>query len=303
MGAARPMSHSHWTSFHLFRSDPLDDFIKTAVAPFVIEVLAGKLASAFFFIRYWEGGQHIRLRLRTTSPSRLASRTRTYFDEYFKKNPSSSRNVELSQAIANDSVQESQYEPEVSRYGGPGAIAISERQFEASSRTVFDAIAERQWSYESVIGTALQLHIIFAKAMGFTLKDATWFFAEMAERFAAGPGWLPAGLTLDRAIGLFSKAYAGQRDRLVALHREVWSTMEQGDLFEQEWANRWALENINVAKRLRRARGLEATEPWADAERAILRSYVHMTNNRLGVLNQDEAYLGYVLMHGLQGVE
>jgi thiopeptide-type bacteriocin biosynthesis protein len=303
MGAAHSMSRSHWTSFHLFRSDPLDDFIKTAVTPFVREALAEKLASAFFFIRYWEGGQHIRLRLRTTSPARLARRTETYFDEYFKRYPSGRRNGELLQAVANDSLQKSHYEPEVSRYGGPRAIAISERQFEASSRAVFGAIAERQWSYESAIGTALQLHIIFAKSMGFALKDAPRFFAEMAERFAAGPGWLPAGLTLDHAIGLFSKAFAGQRDRLVALHRELWSTMEQGDLFEQEWANRWTLDNIVVARRLRRARGLKASEPWPDAERSILRSYVHMTNNRLGILNQDEAYLGYVLMHGLREVE
>lgn len=278
------MSRSHWASFHLFRSDPLDDFIRAAVAPFVTEVIEERLASAFFFIRYWEGGPHIRLRLRTTSPSRLARRAHAYFDDCF------------------NTIQEIPYEPEMTRYGGPKCIAVSELQFEASSRAVFGAMAERQWSYESAMGAAIQLHIIFAKAMGFTLEGAAAFFAEAAGSFAASPGWLPAGLTPDRAIELFAESYASQRDRLVALHQAVWSAFEQGQEFEQEWANRWALDNVDVARGLRRARGRNAAEPWTNDERAIMRSYVHMTNNRLGVLNRDEAYLGYVLMHGFQGV-
>jgi thiopeptide-type bacteriocin biosynthesis protein len=294
------MSHSRWASFHLFRSDPLDDFIRSAVAPFVTEVLGEELASAFFFIRYWEGGPHIRLRLRTTSPSRLARRVHAYFDDYFKRHPSS--RLPEATTIANDSIREIRYEPEMFRYGGPNCIAISECQFEASSRAVLGAMAEREWSYESAIGTAIQLHIIFARAMGFTLEAAAAFFAEVAERFAASPGWLPVALTLDRAFALFAESYASQRDRLVALHQQVWWAMEHGQEFEQEWANRWTLDNIDVARRLRRARGRNIAEPWTNDEHAIMHSYVHMTNNRLGVLNRDEAYLGYVLMHGFQGV-
>ena len=37
--------------------------------------------------------------------------------------------------------------------------------------------------------------------------------------------------------------------------------------------------------------------PKANQERwAIYDSYVHMTNNRLGILNRDEAYLAYIMV-------
>jgi hypothetical protein len=31
----------------------------------------------------------------------------------------------------------------------------------------------------------------------------------------------------------------------------------------------------------------------------IFESYVHMTNNRLGILNRDESYLGYLMQQSL----
>jgi thiopeptide-type bacteriocin biosynthesis protein len=298
------MSESHWASFHLFRADPLDQFLTTAITPFVAKIATEGLVSGFFFVRYWEGGAHIRLRLRTKSMRPLVQCTRSYFEQYFKAHPSVRRFEPLSSGMfANDSVQEIEYQPEVSRYGGPKCIAISERQFEASSRAILSVIAERQWSYESAIGTAIQLHIIFASAMGFDVHEAAKFFAEASNQFLVTNDCLPAGLTVKRAVELFAESFAAQRDRLVGLQREVWSAMETGQQFEQEWANRWALGNIDTAKRLRRARALKARERWTKAEQDIMKSYVHMTNNRLGVLNRDEAYVGYVLMRGFQEMQ
>ena len=282
MVAATVMRRGRWVSFHLFTAEPLDRFLNDAVAPFVAAVLAERLASAFFFIRYWEGGPHIRLRFRTSAREPLVRRTRAHF--------------------AAVSVQEIEYEPEVSRYGGEKGIVVSERQFEASSRAVLGAMAEREWSYESAIGTAVQLHIMFASAMGFDLSGAARFFATVSERFATTTGWLPPNLTIEEVIRQFASLFARQRDRLVALHRNVWSALRERQRFEQRWANRWVRDNAEVAKRLRLARGLDAAEPWTNAEHAIMVSYVHMTNNRLGVLNRDEAYVAYVLMRGFQEV-
>lgn len=283
------MSRSRWVSFHLFTAEPLDRFLRDAVAPFVAAVLAERRASAFFFIRYWDGGPHIRLRFRTSVREPLVRRTRAFFERYFEAHSSGA-----------GSVQEIEYEPEVSRYGGEKGIVVSERQFEASSRAVLGAMSGREWSYELAIGTAVQLHIIFASAMGFELAGAARFFAAVSERFAMTRGWLPPNLTIDEAISQFAALFALQRDRLVALHRSVWSALKEGQRFEQQWANRWARDNVEAAKRLRRARGLAATEPWTNGEHAIMISYVHMTNNRLGVLNRDEAYAAYVLMRGFQ---
>ena len=295
------MSRAQWASFHLFHAESLDQFLNEAVRPFVEAVLAERLATSFFFIRYWEGGSHIRLRFRTSAPKRLVRRTRAHFEQYFEAHPSVRRfDPQGPVSFPNDSVQEQPYEPELARYGGEKGIVVSERQFEASSRAVLGAMADREWSYESAVGAALQLHIIFANTMGFDLQGAARFFADTSEHFSIPKGWLPPNLTLEQAIGQFSDLFERQRDRLVALHQDIWSALAEGQEFEQEWAKHWVRDNLDVAKRLRRARGLAATEPWTSAERAIMMSYVHMTNNRLGVLNRDEAYVGYVLMRGFQ---
>jgi thiopeptide-type bacteriocin biosynthesis protein len=203
-------------------------------------------------------------------------------------------------SFPNDSVQEQPYEPELTRYGGAKGIVVSERHFEASSRAVLGAMAEREWSYESAVGTALQLHIIFANAIGFDLQGAARFFADASEHFAIPKGWLPPNLTVEQVLEEFAVLFARQRERLVALHRDIWSALTEGQELEQEWADHWLRDNIDVARRLRRARGVVSAKSWTSAERAIMMSYVHMTNNRLGVLNRDEAYVGYVLMRGFQ---
>lgn len=272
------MSRPQWVSFHLFSSDPLDEMLRTAVAPFVDAVLADGCASSFFFIRYGEGGPHVRLRLNTTTPDVLRQRALHYFN----------------------SARESPYEPEVARYGGPKSLVVSERHFNASSRAVLAAMAEREWTYESAIGTALQLHIIFAHAMGLGAQEAGRLFAEMSQHFARARGWLPPGVPLERCLELFSESFDRQYDALVGLHRTLWAALEDGQPFEQPWANAWRRDNRDAAKRLRRARGLTPAEPWKNEERAILGSYIHMTNNRLGVLNRDEAYVGYALARGFE---
>jgi thiopeptide-type bacteriocin biosynthesis protein len=295
------MSRSQWASFHLFRAESLNQFLNEAVAPFVTAALAERLASAFFFIRYWEGGPHIRLRFRTSAPKKLTRRTRSHFETYFKAHPSVRQFDSYGPAsFPNDSVREITYEPEVARYGGEKGVAVSERQFEASSRAVLGAMADREWSYESAIGAALQLHIIFANTMGFDLPGSARFFADASKHFAIPKGWLPPNLSMEQVIGQFAALFAQQRERLVTLHQDIWSALAEDQEFEQEWANRWVRDNLDFARRFRRARGLAATEPWTSAERAIMMSYVHMTNNRLGVLNRDEAYVGYVLMRGFQ---
>jgi thiopeptide-type bacteriocin biosynthesis protein len=286
----------------LYRPAPLDRFLTDAVRPLVESVFEEHLASAFFFIRYWEGGSHVRLRFRTTDREPLARRTRAHFESYFEAYPSAVRTDPPASHMPTDCVREIAYEPEVTRYGGTKGIVASERQFEASSRAILAAMAGREWSYESAIGVAVQLHIMFASTMGFDLRGAAEFFATVSENFGKTTGWLPPGMTNEDAVRQFAALFAIQRERLVALHREVWSASKERARFAERWANRWLRDNDDVARRLRRARGISPGEPWTGIEHAIMTSYVHMTNNRLGVMNRDEAYVAYLLMRGFREV-
>ena len=53
-----------WLSVHLFYNEPWEEFLQKAVEPYVNTAIQTGIATQYFFIRYWERGPHIRLRLK-----------------------------------------------------------------------------------------------------------------------------------------------------------------------------------------------------------------------------------------------
>jgi thiopeptide-type bacteriocin biosynthesis protein len=53
---------------HVFHHDDLDALLTRAVAPLASHLADQHLISEFFYLRYWEGGPHVRIRLRTAPP-------------------------------------------------------------------------------------------------------------------------------------------------------------------------------------------------------------------------------------------
>ncbi|GAA1941096.1 lantibiotic dehydratase C-terminal domain-containing protein [Kitasatospora viridis] len=58
-------SECSWVSAHLFYHGDQDAVIAGVVKPAVERLGLAGLAEGFFFLRYWEGGPHVRLRVRT----------------------------------------------------------------------------------------------------------------------------------------------------------------------------------------------------------------------------------------------
>ncbi|MCA9936298.1 MAG: thiopeptide-type bacteriocin biosynthesis protein, partial [Anaerolineales bacterium] len=85
------MSPSTWLSAHLFYGKLWEDLLTQAVRPFVDDLFIQGQISQFFFIRYWERGPHIRLRLKG-QPSALQNHVKpaleATFTDYFTKYPS-----------------------------------------------------------------------------------------------------------------------------------------------------------------------------------------------------------------------
>jgi thiopeptide-type bacteriocin biosynthesis protein len=57
-----------WVSLHVFHGSGTDLLITRAVADLVRSLDADEQLAGFFFIRYWEGGPHLRLRLLPRTP-------------------------------------------------------------------------------------------------------------------------------------------------------------------------------------------------------------------------------------------
>ena len=324
-------SEKTWLAAYLFYGEPWENFLTGTVQPFVNEILEKKQADQFFFIRYWERGPHIRLRFKGDAgvlEEKVKPRLDEYFDNFFKENPSQRETFEgleklppEHQWLPNNSIQYIEYEPETERYGGPVAILIAEKQFEISSRAVWAVIEEcEKWDYDRALGAAIQLHLGFAFSMGMNLVETAAFFSRIftvwfSRAYGYAPGVSPEELKERQEITMkaFEENFERQSPTLVPYHRTIWEAFTQGASFEQEWLNRWLEGMAGIRDELKAVQQQKELiiPQWYTQERlqeipkdhqelwSILESYIHMTNNRLGILNRDEAYLGYLIKESL----
>jgi len=104
---------------------------------------------------------------------------------------------------------------------------------------------------------------------------------------------------------------------LLPFFETVWQALNEGQEFEQEWLNHWVINMKEVGnqlkviqkenkltppawyvKKMTKDFSLKQQERWS-----IYDSYVHMINNRLGIKNRDEAYLGYLIIESIKELQ
>ena len=138
---------------------------------------------------------------------------------------------------------------------------------------------------------ALRMHTITAHAAGMNQEEAAGYFGKLMEQ------WLPLFFATEHGPDSeflaeiktgFENNYAPQSADLKATLSELWKALEKEkfDKKQPEWA-RWALGNQMI---------LQALDE--KLERA-LPSLLHLTNNRIGLNNQDEVYLNFILSKAL----
>lgn len=140
----------NWKCIHIFYYDNHDFLIREGIYP----ILLKNQIENFFFIRYWENGPHVRLRIKNIkedlfkkvkneicdfiekSPSKLVIDENKYTKtalEYGKKEKNFTNNMGI---IANNTVKDWIYEPELEKYHGTNGVAIAENEFIYSSKLV-----------------------------------------------------------------------------------------------------------------------------------------------------------------------
>ena len=318
-----------WLSVYLYYGEPLEDLLTNALMPFVADTRARGLVNQFFFIRYWERGPHIRLRLKgqTAIIERiLKPQLESFFCTYFREYPSKRKDVPVhtiqpsEQLLPNNSLQFLPYEPELERYGGPTGTEIAEIQFQLSSQTVLQIIGESHcWGYDRALGSALQLHLGFSFALGMSLVQARQFYSYIS-RNQIYPITIPARSHPNKAMPqvqiqeLYESKFRDQEHRIVPYLGSLWNAFNNKAEFEHVWLNEWVSQMFEIAEQFSDARihgrlllppdfGSDFATHVPSVQRSmwpILQSLVHMTNNRLGVFNQDEGYLSYLMQRALE---
>jgi hypothetical protein len=325
-------STSRWAALHVYHCGPLDILLREAVAPLVRDLSATGGLEDWFFIRYGDGGPHLRLRLRAAGhrlDADVLPAARTLLQSYLARRPSfrdpaaaTPRRTRASLA-PNDTVQDAPYAPETERYGGPVGIGLAEAHFSASSRAVLEAMLARgdAWSYERAMGIALQMHLALSHSLAMDLDEAARFFAALSSVFlphamadmTGSPFRRLAPDEEARLRGLFEAAFVPHQERLTRHYAAVWEHLGTGRLADQPWLEAWvrsARANAMAFAAADRGGALTFPDWWfevhpdipnrpGDRMILILGSLIHMTNNRLGIQNRDEAYLMFALARAL----
>jgi thiopeptide-type bacteriocin biosynthesis protein len=191
---------SEWVSAHAFYEGELDLLLTRVVGPLMDEFTQSGLAREFFFLRYWDGGIHLRLRVLPAHDSRrveVEKLIKNRFDDYLTRNPSAdSVSVEEYTRAAlvlaemervssyakvpfpNNSLAFMAYRREHDRYGHGAAIQAVERHFAESSRIALRVLT---------MGAATSQRATACTA----LIMLTWFIAESGPEHMSA--WLDSG--------------------------------------------------------------------------------------------------------------
>ena len=255
----------------------------------------------YFFVRYNLGGPHVRLRLEA-APGRggeVAARVREAAAEFFARRPSLARlpdeavRRENRAILADDplaadaedtvhpdnSLHECPAAFEVERYGGPRLLRHSLDYFALSTVEVLRFLAAHGGEPASAARLTGGARLVVRQAWGMAHDEAEFVeLLEHAVRLMGDP--------LARFAAEGERAFASRGAALVRLLRDEMAELSAG------------AERPGPARALSQAaRSLAWSVRGAPAERrrAIAHSHLHMTSNRLGLLNPEEVYLGRML--------
>ena len=134
------VGEARWASFHVFCPTDRDALLMQVIQPVVAEVWSEGLADRFFFIRYPEGGDHVRLRLRIAAEIDTAPAADRAFALL------RARCAELHRSLggtpeARISAVPAIFELEIDRYGGPRGFPCALSFFALSSMEALRFVA------------------------------------------------------------------------------------------------------------------------------------------------------------------
>ena len=155
------LNAERWVSIHVFYQGDLDLLITEVLDGFQKSVCG---VPEYFFLRYWDGGPHVRFRFLagpSATPATVRSAAERVIRSVFDRHPSAptmSEATYVEQAVVlgkhegvvpeerlaqNDSLEVREYRPETERYGVGGSLAAVEKHFVESSALALRLLQRR----------------------------------------------------------------------------------------------------------------------------------------------------------------
>jgi hypothetical protein len=318
---------SEWVSVHVFHHGSHDDLITDGIAPAVARASTVHEVRGWFFLRYWDGGPHVRVRVRTNTPHAVRQLLHEDIRCHLAAHPSVStmdpavyaataaelarrESLDSYEPVprAVDSVADVPYRPEYEVFGRGESLAAVERHFMTSSRIALDVIGSGV-SPQRRRGCALSMSLITLAEIEPDLDKLGAAFAEMRTSVAGGQ-W--AG---DPEAG-----YRNNREQLESQVTRLWERAGHETGGDDDPLSRWAqavrllrtelagvpahdtdtLRHTGTTAAMGWGTGFVAAELRATA--AVLMRCGHLVNNRMGIPLPDEMYLTYLAARTIAGL-
>lgn len=270
-----------WFAVYLFYPGDLNLMLQQLIHPFINRFFKEEADGAYFFIRYWENGSHIRLRM-NVDPEKQEM---LFAEMKNRANVFSAQYPDLKLIYAS-------YEPEITRYGNGQSMPWAEAHFFKSSAFILDWISSKKTG-ASVLVQALSMHLILLYATG-------WEFPRLLQVCNSFiNGWLPRLYDpnkdpvreRERWLKQFELSFSPAKTQIQAASKTFWESMIQDaatvKISQYLYENTLIMQNYSSA-------GFQETKLTE-----IITSMMHMNNNRLGISNYEEAYGAYCLRQSL----
>lgn len=285
--------NGYWAAHHIYTQGDRDLLLLDSLAPLVRRLLQAGTIDHFFFVRYSLGGPHIRLRWRLVGdPQDARDALEQACARFFRQHPPRPYTDlkaihQINQSLIDSDPQARETDDEVvppgtcrgmptlfevERYGGPAALAHSLDAFAVSSVCVLDLL-NRCRDLAASRRRPLYLAALADLALGLATGPEDACALLNYGSFLMGPGF---GACEEQADTVFER----QSSSLLALLES-----------RLRLASGPATDRTPCLFLLGRRLAVTLAEGSASKRWRIAVSHLHMTANRLGMLNSEEVYL------------
>ena len=232
-----------WVSLHVFHQGSLDALLVAAVLPLARTLMAAGRVQRCFFLRYWEGGPHLRLRLLPASPDTGGQVQRLAMDrmtDYLAAHPSPPPRMtqpQYDRVAARfagfegrrtfdpllhpcDSAQLIPYQRDCGAYGGQRPMAAFESHFTESSQIAGGLVAAEPGTARRA-AYALPMLAATVAACDSDLRRASDWFGSYAKTWSRGAAPVAAGADKNTEAG-FERGYQRQRAAILRTITSLW---------------------------------------------------------------------------------
>lgn len=286
-----------WSAFHIFMHDAnkQDPFLQEWLTVKAKALVAEKAAESWFFLRYWDGGPHLRIRfLNLKNEAEVLTQIQEGVKAYQAEASLSAQEYYAGHSFDGEPVEIDKldwhndgdvviypYEPEYARYGGHEAIVVNEELFYASSQIASAIINATTGKFEQRLQLSLKFMIcsIFSVAPN---DEALQMFAMHYAEFWRGHAQGVDATTSEQARSQLKQSIAVFKQETVsgtatgAIAMWIALLKQSVGRFRKIYLDGNLISPADGAK-------VETEDQFQMTLMSMLGSQIHMLNNRLGV--------------------